>query len=125
LPDHLIVSESFAAQLTGTAEPRRALKKLWKEHHQLVAVTGGAKGCWYLSAEDPVRPRHQPAFKVKVVDTTGCGDVFHGAYAAALARGMNAQDRIRFAAATAALKATKPGAQKGIPTLAEVQKLVM
>ena len=56
-----------------STEPRRALKKLWKKHHQLVAVTGGAKGCWYLSAEDPARPRHQPAFKVKVVDTTGCG----------------------------------------------------
>jgi sugar/nucleoside kinase (ribokinase family) len=124
LPDHLIVSESFAAKLTGATEPRRALKKLWKKHHQLVAVTGGAKGCWYLSAENPAQPRHQPAFKVKVVDTTGCGDVFHGAYAAALARGMNVPDRIRFSAAAAALKAAKPGAQKGIPTLAEVQKFL-
>jgi sulfofructose kinase len=124
LPNHLIVSESFAAQLTGTAEPRRALKKLWKKHHQLVAVTGGAKGCWYLSADDPTRLCHQPAFKVKVVDTTGCGDVFHGAYAVALAREMNVPDRIRFAAAAAALKAAKPGAQKGIPTLAEVQKFL-
>jgi sugar/nucleoside kinase (ribokinase family) len=124
LPDHLIVSESFAARVTGAAEPRRALRKLWKKHHQLVAVTSGAKGCWYLSAENPARPRHQPAFKVNVVDTTGCGDVFHGAYAAALARGMNVHDRIRFAAATAALKAARPGAQKGIPTLAQVQKFL-
>ncbi len=124
LPDHLIVSESFAAQLTGAGEPRRALKKLWKKHHQLVAVTGGAKGCWYLSADDQARPRHQPAFKVNVVDTTGCGDVFHGAYAAALARGMNVSDRMRFAAAVAALKAAKSGAQKGIPTLAEVHKFL-
>jgi sulfofructose kinase len=124
LPDHLIVSDSFAAQLTGTTDPRRALKKLWKKHHQLVAVTAGGNGCWYLSADDPARPRHQPAFKVNVVDTTGCGDVFHGAYAAALARGMNVPDRIRFAAAAAALKAAKPGAQKGIPTLAEVQKFL-
>ena len=124
LPDHLIVSESFAARLTGATEPRRALKKLWKKHHQLVAITGGEKGCWYLCAEDPGRPRHQPAFKVSVVDTTGCGDVFHGAYAAALARDMNVHDRIRFAAAAAALKAARPGAQKGIPTLAEVQKFL-
>lgn len=124
LPDHLIISQSFATQLTGATEPRRALKKLWKKHHQLVAVTGGAKGCWYLSAENPARPRHQPAFKVNVVDTTGCGDVFHGAYAAALARAMNAADCIRFAAAAAALKAAKSGAQKGIPTLADVQKFL-
>jgi ribokinase len=124
LTDHLIVSESFAGKLTGAGEPRRALEKLWKKHHQLVAVTSGAKGCWYLSAENPSLPRHQPAFKVKVVDTTGCGDVFHGAYAAALAEGMNVPERMRFAAAAAALKATKPGAQKGIPTLAEVRKFL-
>jgi sulfofructose kinase len=124
LPDHLIVSESFAARLTGAADPGRALKKLWKKHHQLVAVTCGAKGCWYLSAGDAAAPRHQPAFRVKVVDTTGCGDVFHGAYAAALARGMNVHERIRFAAAVAALKAARPGAQKGIPTLAETEKFL-
>lgn len=124
LPDHLIVSESFASKITGHADPRRALKKLWKKHHQLAAVTAGAKGCWYLTAEDPAVVRHQPAFKVKVVDTTGCGDVFHGAYACALARGMNPAERIRFAAAAAALKAAKPGAQKGIPSLAEAQKLL-
>lgn len=124
LPDHLIVSETFAAKLTGISDPRRALKKLWKKHHSLVAVTCGAQGCWYLSEEAPLQPRRQPAFKVKVVDTTGCGDVFHGAYAVALARGLDAAGRIRFAAAAAGLKAAQPGAHKGIPTLAEVQKLL-
>jgi sulfofructose kinase len=124
LPDHLILSEGFAADVTGTSDPKTALRKLWKKHHRLVAVTCGANGCWYLSADEPRRPRHQPAFKVPVVDTTGCGDVFHGAYAAALASNMKAGDCIRFAAAAAALQATKPGAQKGIPTLAEVQKFL-
>lgn len=124
LPDHLIVSASFASCITGLADPRRALQKLWRKHHQLVAVTCGARGSWYLHAEDPSRPRHQPAFKVGVVDTTGCGDVFHGAYAVALARGMNVRERMRFAAATAALKATRPGAHKGIPALDEVQKFL-
>jgi sulfofructose kinase len=124
LPDHLIISESFAAKLTGHSDPRRALKKLWKKHHQLLAITGGGKGCWYLSADEPARPRHQPAFRVKVVDTTGCGDVFHGAYAAALARGAGVRERIRLAAAAAALKAARPGAQRGIPTLHAVQKFL-
>lgn len=58
-----------------------------------------------------------------VVDTTGCGDVFHGAYAAAFTRGLPAQARIRYAAA-AALKATRPGPQSGIPTRAEVEALL-
>jgi sulfofructose kinase len=57
---------------------------------------------------------------VRAVDTTGCGDVFHGAYAAALARGDELGQRIRFAAAAAALKATRPGGQAGIPTRAAV-----
>jgi sulfofructose kinase len=124
LPDHLILSKSFAAQLTGQSDPRRALRKLWKKHHQVTAITCGAEGCWYLSAENPSRPVHQPSFPIKVVDTTGCGDVFHGAYAATLARGLGVAERIRVASAAAALKATKPGAQKGIPTLAEVERFL-
>ncbi len=59
---------------------------------------------------------HQPAFRVTVADTNGCGDVFHGAYAAALSEGMGMADRVRMAAAVAALKATRPGGQQGIPT---------
>jgi sugar/nucleoside kinase (ribokinase family) len=50
-----------------------------------------------------------------VVDTTGCGDVFHGAYAAALAEGLDPAARVRLASATAALKATRSGGQAGIP----------
>ncbi len=79
-----------------------------------MAVTCGAAGCWFLSPENP-RPQHQPAFAVEAVDTTGCGDVFHGAYAAALLRAMDTPARIRFAAAAAALKATRPGGQEGSP----------
>ena len=43
-------------------------------------VTCGEDGCWF-HAQGWLLPRHHPAFKVEVVDTTGCGDVFHGAYA--------------------------------------------
>jgi len=51
------------------------------------------------------------------VDTTGCGDVFHGAYAAALIRGETITMAIRQASAAAAIKATQPGGRKGIPYL--------
>jgi sulfofructose kinase len=59
-----------------------------------------------------------------VVDTTGCGDVFHGAYAAALARGLDLAGRVRFASAAAALKAMRAGAQAGIPTRAAVEEFI-
>ena len=49
------------------------------------------------------------------MDTTGCGDVFHGAYAAALSEGLDLAARIRLASATAALSATHSGGQAGIP----------
>ncbi|HTA29009.1 MAG TPA: PfkB family carbohydrate kinase [Candidatus Cybelea sp.] len=125
LADHLILSQGFAAKLTGLSDPRRAVVRLWTGQQELAAVTCGAKGCYYVTSDKPGVPRHQPAFKVQAVDTTGCGDVFHGAYAAALARGMSAPDRIRFAAAAAALKATQSGgAQGGIPTLAQTLRLI-
>ena len=77
-----------------------------------------------MTADNASVMRHQPAFKIKAIDTTGCGDVFHGAYAAALARGMSAPERIRFASAAAALKAEKSGgAQQGIPSLARTLRL--
>ena len=82
-------------------------------------MTCGAAGSWYRDEAGP--PRHQPAFPVSVVDTTGCGDVFHGAYAAALARGLDLAARVRFAAAAAALKATRAGGQAGIPTRAATE----
>ncbi len=63
---------------------------------------------------------HQPAFEVNVVDTTGCGDVFHGAYCALLAQGADLATRVRLASRAAALKATQPGGQAGAPTLAEL-----
>lgn len=122
LVDHLIISQSFAQQLTGERNAARAAQSLWTSDRKVVAVTCGEKGCWYLDASGKIR--HQSAFKVKVVDTTGCGDVFHGAYAAALARGNITEVCLRFASAAAALKATRPGAQQGIPSLQSVEKFL-
>ncbi len=121
LADHLIISQSFAAKVTGAASPEQAVRKLARPDRQVSVVTCGAGGCWYFAPGWPV-PRRQPAFKVNAVDTTGCGDVFHGAYAFALARGMALEERIRLAAATAALKATRPGGQAGIPSLRAVRR---
>jgi sulfofructose kinase len=113
--DHLIVSRKFAEKLTGAPDPAVAVARLWSDARAVVVVTCGAAGCWYLGRGEAC-PRQQPAFPVNVVDTTGCGDVFHGTYAAALAQGFDLNQRLRFASAAAALKATGRGGQAAIPT---------
>jgi sulfofructose kinase len=118
LVNHLIVPVSFACKISEASTPEAAAAALWHRDRAAVVVTCGAEGCWSVSSEMG-GPRHHPAFAVTASDTTGCGDVFHGAYAAALARGVGFEARIRFASAAAALKAAAPD----IPRLAEVLQL--
>jgi sugar/nucleoside kinase (ribokinase family) len=110
--DHLIVGLELAAQVTGETEPARSVRALAGQRACCV-VTAGEKGCWYV--EKGGRVQHVPAFPIQVVDTTGCGDVFHGAYAACLAQGESVATAIQVASAAAALKATQPGGRAGIP----------
>ena len=119
LIDHLVMSGEFATQLTGESEPAAMVEKLWTPVRKVVVVTCGAEGAWYMVGDGKVQ--HQPAFKVNAVDTTGCGDVFHGAYAACLARGLDVAERIRFASAAAALKATQSGGVRSVPLQAAVE----
>lgn len=123
LANHIIIPLGFASQVTGITTPAEATKALFRmfPSHELACVTDSERGCWYVTKEKPEEARHQPAFGIDhVVDATGCGDVFHGAYAAFVVEGRPAEERIRLAAATAAIKAGKAGAQKGCPTRAEL-----
>ena len=122
LADHLIVPEKFARDVTGRKHPGDAAAALCRKDSQVAVVTCGERGAWHVGPG--YLPSHQEAYRVKVVDTTGCGDVFHGAYAAGLVMGLDAPSRVRLASAAAALKATRRGGQTGCPTLAEVQSLV-
>jgi sulfofructose kinase len=121
LADHLILPFEFARKVTAAQDAPAIVRALWTDARSTVVVTKGAEGAWYLSAEEPGRVWHQPGFRVREVDTTGCGDVFHGAYAAFLSEGRGAEERIRCASAVAALKATHAGGQKGIPQRAEAE----
>jgi ribokinase len=123
LADHLVVPEAFVTAYCGTRSPARGARMLWREDRQVVIVTCGRHGCWALDAT-AARPVHYPAFEVPVVDTTGCGDVFHGAYAVALLAGCPLAERVRFAAGAAALKATRLGGQAGIPTRAALDRFL-
>lgn len=98
------------ARLTGVKEMVSALKQAQMLTNGHVYVTQGSAGCDWL--ENGGR-QHQPAFKVDVVDTTGAGDVFHGALA--VATGGDLAESVRFASGVAALKCTRPGGRAGIP----------
>ncbi len=125
LIDHLILSSGFAYKLTGKDDPVKAVESLHRSTQRAcTAVTVGKEGCWYVSTENPNIVRHHPAFEVQVVDTTGCRDVFHGAYAAGIACGWDVSSCIRFASAAAAIKATKAGGRAGIPDRSTVCQFV-
>lgn len=123
LADHVIVSESFARRYTKARTPGEGARRLWRDDREAVIVTAGRQGCWVYTGQ-PGPARRVPAFAVEAVDTTGCGDVFHGAYAAALARGLELEERIRVASGAAALKATRAGGQAGIPTAQELDRFL-
>jgi sulfofructose kinase len=122
LIDHIVLPQDFAEKITGENVPEAAAEAVWRRDCQAVVVTCGTAGSWFLGQDGVVR--RQPAFKVQAVDTTGCGDVFHGAYAAALVQGAPLDECVRFATAAAGLKATQPGGQRGIPTRAQVEEFL-
>jgi sulfofructose kinase len=80
-----------------------------------IAVTLGDKGVIGMSEETGDEVITIPAFDVDVVDTTGAGDTFHGAYLVALHEGWDFPSRLRYAAAVSAMKCTRLGGREGIP----------
>jgi sulfofructose kinase len=123
LTDHLIVSQEFARKLTGKRSPEQAVRALAEARHEVVVVTCGDKGYWYMN-RGLHELKQQPAFKVKAIDTTGCGDVFHGAYAFGLARNLPLEERLELASAAAALKAGRGTGPDGIPSLQMVGRFL-
>jgi sulfofructose kinase len=122
LIDHLIVGIDFARQTTGKTDIRDMLRALARPGQEACVITCGEKGCWYaVRGGEPV---YFPAFRVRPVDTTGCGDVFHGVYAARIARGETVPHAVEAASAAAALKAAHPGGWAGIPDLRAVENLL-
>ena len=122
--DHLVVGLDFARDVTGARNPEEMLHGLWLPSHTACVVTAGDRGCWYLARETGGDVQHHPARRVNVVDTNGCGDVFHGAYAARIARGDSVASAIAVATVAAGEKATRPGGRQGIPDWPTVSRLL-
>jgi ribokinase len=117
--DLIIASENFVARYTGEPSPRNALKRLFAGPCRFAAVTLGKKGSLGF---DGKRFFRCPPFDVKVVDTTGAGDVYHGAFVFAYAQGRAWPECMRFATVVAALKCTAFGGRTGIPDLKTTER---
>jgi len=121
LTDYYIASEDFVSQYYHRDAPVEAARELLKLGPKVVVVTLGEKGSVMVTEKECF---HQPAYKVKVVDTTGCGDVFHGAFIYGILQDWALNKSVIFASATAALKCRSIGGRTAIPTLQEVEKFL-
>ncbi len=121
LATHIILGEAFAGQRTGEKTAAGMINTLRTSAEQTLIITRGGAGC---VVSTPDGEFDYPAFPVEVVDTTGCGDVFHGVYALALSWSMNTIEAVRLASGAAALCATRLGGRDGIPTMEELEKFL-
>lgn len=118
---HVAFSAQALREVAGEDDPRDGLAKLAEGASNWLAVTLGSNGVLFI--EDGA-VAHLPAFPVEAVDTLGAGDVWHGAFALALAEGKGAREAIRFASATAAIKCTRFGGRAGSPRRDEVERFL-
>lgn len=95
--------------------------EILKAHAGKVIMTVGKEGVVYGDGDDVV---HVSGFTVSAVDTTGAGDTFNGAFAAARCDGLPLKEAVRFANAAAALSVQKIGAQGGMPWRSEVEEML-
>lgn len=119
LVDHAIFSQPGLQIFAPGVNPTEGLRRALAVGAKLAAVTRGENGTLWLTA-GMERPAETPAFPVEATNTAGAGDVFHGAYALALAEGQPLPAAMRFASAAGALRA-----QDGVtPDRAEVEALL-
>lgn len=113
MTDVMIPSEEFALEYTGCNTVFAAAVSLYERYHpETVVITCGEKGgVWY----DGRTQESYSAFCVNAVDTNGAGDVFHGAFAAGMVKGLDFRKCCVFASAVSAVKCTGFGARESVP----------
>ncbi len=118
---HVVFSEPGLAAYGGDLSQDGALTAAEQRLGGFVAVTLGARGVAWRSAG---RAGLVPGFAVTAVDTTGAGDVWHGAFTLALAEGQDPASAMRWANAAAAIKCSRAGGRRGTPTRAELERFL-
>jgi sugar/nucleoside kinase (ribokinase family) len=119
---HIVFSAEALHATAGLTDDTEALRKIAELTPAFLAVTNGAQGMLWLDEER--KPHHMPSFPVHTVDTLGAGDVFHGAFALAVAEKQPLEHAMRFSSAAAALKCTRFGGAFASPQRAEVEALL-
>jgi sulfofructose kinase len=114
---HVVFGQQGLESLAGGDDLAAGLRLAGSMTRAFLACTAGGDGVHWIEGG---QLRHLPAFAVEAVDTLGAGDVFHGAFALALAEGMAEPEALRFASAAAALKCRRFGGGAVSPTRAEV-----
>jgi sulfofructose kinase len=121
LVDAVIVSHEFATDLTGTGDVDTAVERLaGMTHAPVAAITLGPGGVFARVGGRVVRV---PAYRVRAIDATGAGDIFHAGFIYGLLQSWPLERTLRFANAAAALKCTQVGGRPGIPTVAAAEAL--
>ncbi|MGL4324214.1 MAG: PfkB family carbohydrate kinase [Beijerinckiaceae bacterium] len=118
---HLVFAAQAVREMTGHDDPAAGLLALSIPETIWVAATDGVRGTHVRVGR---RVETWPAFPVMAVDTLAAGDVFHGAFALALAEKMGEHRAVQFAAAVAAIKCTRFGGRAGTPTRSETEEFL-
>ncbi|MGA2325435.1 MAG: PfkB family carbohydrate kinase [Bryobacteraceae bacterium] len=120
--DYLLASAEFPGRWTGERDPFQALERIQREYGMRCA--GMTLGAFGALARMEGRFFYSPGFVVNCVDTTGAGDVFHGAFCYAVIERLGMEEALDFSNAMAALNCTALGARGGIRTAAEARALM-
>jgi sulfofructose kinase len=120
---YLVCSERFAGQVTGEGDVlgrwQRCLGRLRELYRTVVVITLGSGGCAFDDGQHQV---HLPALPVEARDTTAAGDIFHGAFAYGLLKGMSLAKTLEVSTVAAGLSVEKPGGRPSVPGLDDVLK---
>jgi sugar/nucleoside kinase (ribokinase family) len=119
---HLVFSSEPLQETAGCQDEGEALKKIAKLTPSFLAGTRGPRGTIWLDEHGKLQ--ETPAFPMHTVDTLGAGDIFHGAFALAIAEKQELRQALQFASAAAALKCTRFGGAFGAPQRLEVEELL-
>lgn len=120
LTDIMIPSEEFALGHTGAKTAEDAAKMLFEKYSpRVVVITQGKRGGILYDGNTKAA---YPIYPAEVVDSNGSGDVFHGAFAAAVTMGYDFEKCCHFSSAVSALKCTGVGARESVPSFEQVKK---
>lgn len=122
LARYVVFSEKGLANVSGSTDFEGGLQKVTERGTCWPAVTAGERGSFWLENDTLCSC---PAEKITAIDTCGAGDVFHGAFAVAMAENMGMSAAMRFAGVTAAVKCLTFGGSLGAPQRDQVEQLLM